>query len=202
MNVRRSITLCAVAGLVAATPARAQKLELAPFAGYRFGGSFENATTGASYGIQAAFAYGGTIEMALGGQNRLHVLYSRQETEFDTLGAATVPITVQYVQVGGTRDMTRRGTARPFVTGALGLGIASFPGSSAGTQTKFGMHGAIGVTTPRASRFVARAEFRGYLTFVGDQAVAGTCGGAGCNIAFASGALLQGEAAVGLGLRF
>jgi len=201
MSARTSLVIALALG-IAAAPARAQNVEIAPFAGYRFGGSLQNSVTSDSYTIDAAFAYGGTLEIALSGQNRLSVLYSRQETQFDTLSANSVPLTLQYFQVGGTRDMTSRGAARPFVTGALGIGIASFPGTNVGTETKFGMHAAIGVTTPRTSRFVVRGEFRGYLTFVGDQAVAGSCGGQGCQIAFASGTLLQGEFAVGLGLRF
>lgn len=202
MKTTQTLAALLVLAAVVARPALAQRLEIAPFAGYRFGGSLQNAANGDSYGIKAAFAYGGTVEMKLSGQTRLHILYSRQETEFDTLATTTVPITLQYIQIGGTRDMTHRGAARPFVTGALGLGIATLPGTSVASQTKFGMHAAVGVTTPSTSRLAARAEFRGYLTFVGDQAIAGSCGGAGCNIVFATSTLFQGEVAVGLGLRF
>ncbi len=205
MSMRRTVIPCAlvaVAALVAATPARAQhQIEIAPFAGYRFGGSLENTVTGDRYNLAADLAYGGVLEVRLSGVNRLTVLYSRQETEVDTLGGG-IPVTLQYIQVGGTRDMTRSGAARPFVTGALGVGIADAPGSAVGTQTKFGLSAILGVKTPSTARVVVRAEARGYLTFVGEQAAAGTCGGGGCQIAFATGTLLQGEVALGLGFRF
>jgi opacity protein-like surface antigen len=201
MNGRRYSTLLVIAALAAGSPARAQQLEIAPFAAYRFGGSLENAVTADQYNLGAAFAYGGIVEVRLSGMNRLTVLYSRQETDADTLGG-TIPITLQYIQVGGTRDMTRTGAARPFVTGALGVGIADAPGTGVGTQTKFGLSAILGVKTPSTSRVVVRAEARGYLTFVGEQAAAGTCGGGGCQIAFATGTLLQGEVALGLGFRF
>lgn len=200
MQTTRTFAALLLAAAVA-RPALAQRLEITPFVGYRMGGSLENSVTQASYGFDAAVAYGGVLEAKLSGQTRLNVTYSWQETQVDTLGGG-VPITVQYIHVGGTRDMTSTGAARPFVTGALGLGIASAPNTAVGTQTKFGLSAALGVKTPSTSRIVVRAEARGYLTFVGEQAAAGTCGGSGCQIAFATGTLLQGEVALGLGFRF
>ena len=213
MSLRPTLSLLAALILTAAPRARAQmfpparaqastfRVELAPFAGFCFGGSLKNSVTGDGYSIKEAFSYGGTLELALSHGNRLSVLYSRTETEIDTIGGS-VPMTLQYVHVGGTRDMRSQGQARPYVSGALGLALADAPGTGVDGDTKFGLSGGIGLRTPGASRLAIRAEARGYATFVGDQNAAGTCGGSGCAIVFQSGVLLQGELALGLGFRF
>jgi hypothetical protein len=46
------------------------------------------------------------------------------------------------------------------------------------------------------------AEIRGFLGFIGETAVKGTCGGGGCAIAFQGTGLLQGEIAAGITFRF
>ena len=213
MSLRRPLVLLATLTLAAAPRAAAQfppprpapaptwRLELAPFAGFRFGGSLKNEVTNESFNIKESFAWGGTLEYARGRGNRLTVLYSRQETEIDTTGG-TVPMTVQYIQVGGTRDMRRQGTALPYVTGALGIALADAAGTRLKNETKFGLAGAVGLRTPGNSRLAIRGEARGYLTFVGSQNAAGTCGGGGCAIVFQSSVLFQGELALGLGFRF
>jgi hypothetical protein len=215
MPLCRSVVLLAVLSLSAVSRARAQFVpprptpatasgyhaELAPFAAFRMGGSLKNSLNNASYTMQSSFAWGGSLDFVLGQGNRLTLLYSRQETEVDTVGG-TVPITLQYVHVGGTRDLRKQGTARPFVTGALGIALADAAGTRIDKSTKFGLSGSIGLRTPGDKRLAIRGEARGYLTFVGEQNTAGTCGGGGCAIVFQSGVLFQGELALGLGLRF
>ena len=207
MNIR--LRMAVVGGVLgalgSASGASAQtpyKFELAPFAAYRVGGSLQNSQTGESYGIKEALSYGGVLEVALGPANRLWVLFSYQDTEIDTLGAGGIPMTLSYLQVGGSRDMVSRGTARPFVAGALGFAMANADGTRVESETKFALSAALGLKTPPNSRLTVRGEVRGYLAFVGDQEAAGICGGGGCNIAFSSGALFQGEFVLGLGLRF
>jgi len=186
----------------ATAQAQVRKVELAPFVAYRVGGSLINGLTGEHYGIKEALSYGGVLEVALKAGNRLWVLYSFQDTEIDTLGTEGVPMTLHYLQVGGSRDMTSRGTARPFVAGALGIALADADGTRVEGQTRFALSAALGLKTPPASRVVVRAEARAYLAFVGEGEAAGTCGGGGCAIAFSSGTLFQGEFALGLGFRF
>jgi hypothetical protein len=67
--------------------------------------------------------------------------------------------------------------------------------------SKFALGMSLGVRTSH-TRLSLRGEARGSLTFVGDQAGVGTCGGGGCQIAFTSSAVFQGEVAVGVGLKF
>jgi len=215
MPLRRSLVLLAVIAPTAASRARAQMIppartpatasgyhaELAPFAAFRFGGSLKNSLNNASYNLQESFAWGGSLDFVLGRGNRLTVLYSRQETQVDTSGG-TVPITLQYVHVGGTRDLRSQGVARPFITGALGIALADAAGTRIDNTTKFGLSGSIGLRTPGDKRLAIRGEARGYLTFVGQQNTAGTCGGGGCAIVFQTGTLFQGELALGLGFRF
>ena len=191
----------AVVALALATPAPAQKVELAPFVAYRLGGSLENSVTRVTYGIDEALAYGGVLEVALKNNNRFWLLYSRQESEIDTSATGSIPVIIQYIQGGGSRDMSNTGTLRPFVAGSLGIALASGEGAGSESLTKFALGMSLGVRTP-GPRLSLRGEARGYLAFVGDQAAVGSCGGGGCQVAFSSGTLFQGELALGLGLRF
>ena len=200
----RILVRCAFGAAVAltlATPAPAQKVELAPFVAYRLGGSLENSVTRVTYGIDEALAYGGVLEVALKNNNRFWLLYSRQESEIDTSATGSIPVIIQYIQGGGSRDMSNTGTLRPFVAGSLGIALASGEGAGSESLTKFALGMSLGVRTP-GPRLSLRGEARGYLAFVGDQAAVGSCGGGGCQVAFSSGTLFQGELALGLGLRF
>lgn len=196
----RRVALLALCALPMVTvPLAAQSgVEIAPFVGYRVGGSLENSQTRATYGIKEALSYGASLEAGREA-SRIWLLYSRQETDIDTLGA-TVPITLQEFMVGGSRDMTAKGTARPFVVGSLGLTSASTNGGR--SISKFALGAGLGLKTPPNSRLVLRGEVRGFATFVGDQAAVGSCGGAGCAIAFTSSVLFQGEFVLGAGIRF
>lgn len=196
----RPVALLALCVLPCVTaPLAAQTgVEIAPFVGYRVGGSLENSQTRAKYGIKEALSYGAALEAGRDA-SRIWLLYSRQETDIDTIGA-TVPITVQEFMIGGVRDMTAKGTARPFVVGSLGLTSASTNGGR--SISKFALGAGLGLKTPPNTRLVIRGEVRGYATFVGDQAAVGSCGGAGCAIAFSTSVLFQGEFVLGLGFRF
>jgi hypothetical protein len=201
--MRRALGIAVVLVVAGAGPALAQRIEIVPFVGYRFGGLMQNLTTGSRYEISPSLAYGGLLEVAFGAGNRFTLTYSRQDTDVDTaMAGAGIPVLLQYLEFGGTRDMKIRGTAQPFVTGGLGLLIASVPGTLVGSATRLSVSAALGARVPAGSRVALRAEARGYLSFVGSSSVAASCGGGGCAIAFQGTGLLQGELAAGITFRF
>jgi len=189
-----------VAGVV---PVAAQRVEVMPFAGYRFGGGMEDLKSGQRYDITPSLAYGGMLEFTLGHGNRFTLTYSRQDTDVDTsVTGAGIPVLLQFLEFGGTRNMKPAGNAQPFVTGGLGLMLASVPGTLVGTSTRLSASAAVGARMPAGARLALHAEIRGFLAFIGESAVAATCGGGGCAIAFQGTGLLQGELAAGVTYRF
>jgi len=201
--MRRVVPVVATMLLSGVVPALAQRVEVMPFAGYRFGGGMENLNTGVRYEITPSMSYGGMLEFTLGQGNRFTLTYSRQDTDIDTsVTGAGIPVLLQYLQFGGTRNMKPAGNAQPFVTGALGLMLADVPGTLVGTSTRLGVSAAVGARMPAGARLALHAEVRGFLAFIGESAVAASCGGGGCAIAFQGTGLLQGELAAGVTFRF
>lgn len=124
---RLRLTAAALALLCAAGGAGAQespgKFELTTYGGYRFGGTFEDVTTGAEVDLDDDTAIGLIANLRESSNTQWELIYSRQETSAD-LGALTTPqpsldVRLQSLQIGGTYlgDGER---ARPYVAATIG----------------------------------------------------------------------------------
>ena len=161
MNHRCRSVVVATALLIAALPAAAQepKFELTPFAGYRFGGTFDFESDDGSYELDDASSYGLIFNARHSGNTQWEVFYSRQDTRArlkDTSGvASSVDTDIQVLQLGGTYQgsgdvfrpylaMTLGGThvrtsingsqSDTFFSGSLGVGMNFAPSSRVGLR--------------------------------------------------------------------
>lgn len=195
--------------LLAALPARAEDssaFQAALHAGYRFGGSLEDQTTG----DDRDFDEGGSFALALElrykpGDDRFYQLwYSRQASEVaDAL--ASYDVDIQYLHLGGTIPIGDRERAQPYF--AAGLGGTRFSSSEPGAKDKTRFSGslALGLAVPLAGHAALRFEARGYVTAV-DTDTAIFCrsdNGTGfCRIVASGSAIVQVEVLAGIAIRF
>jgi len=106
-----------------ASPARA--VEVAPYTGHRYGGSFMDSNTSADFEVADAAAYGLVLDFDLEPNKQIEVLLSRQNTHLSTTGTFTgnplFDLTIDYYHIGGLYMMPESDRVRPFLSGTFGL---------------------------------------------------------------------------------
>ena len=128
MGPRRPGVLAALAVLLAvrvAAPAAAQTVEVAPMAGYGFGGNLFELATNHHLDIDGAPVFGGAVSVAMDNGLWFEALVTHQQADLDLSAGPYGPpgrirAVVNHFLAGGRQDFGT-GRARPFVTGLVGL---------------------------------------------------------------------------------
>jgi opacity protein-like surface antigen len=190
----------ALAVLLAAADARAQKLQLTPFAGYAFGGSVRDTALDGQRSFDASLAYGGSLSVPISEAWRFELLYSRQETKLGGGLAPSFDVTIERY-LAGFQEEKGEGKARWF--GTVWLGATRFvPGQSGfDSETRFGGGVGLGVKTFLAKNVGLRFEARGLYTLVSGSGGV-FCTNGSCLFAFSGSSLWQGDVSGGLILAF
>ena len=143
--------------------------EITAFGAYRFGGTFEEDESDASYELNDSPSFGLILNLRHKDPTQWEILYSQQRTEADFSGAATndpdVDIELHVLQLGGTYQFDGE-MARPYL--AFTLGGTHVRTSSAESKSDTFFSGSIGVGMKflPTSRVGIRVEARAYGTLV------------------------------------
>lgn len=178
--------------------------EITPFAGYRFGGQFDNPATSDNVDIEESPTFGIAIDAVYRPDQAIQVFYSRQSTEVrDTTPRFDVDI--EYFQVGGVATFPLE--AQDWVPYAVGtIGAVRFTPGRGGIddETRFAMTFGGGVQYFFTPRLGLRLEGRGYFTFFDTDAdvFCVSNGGATCLLRTSGNLFWQLEAQAGLTFRF
>jgi len=204
---RTLLASCAL--LLAALPARAEEpspFQAALHAGYRVGGSLEDATTGEErdFDEDASFALALELRAAPDEERYYQLWYSRQESGVSD-ALASYDVDIEYLHLGGTIPIGNRERAQPYF--AAGLGGTRFSSSQPGAKDKTRLSGslAFGVAVPLAGHAAFRFEARGYATAVDtDSAIfCRSDNGTGfCRIVASGSVIVQAEVLAGVAIRF
>jgi hypothetical protein len=184
--------------LVVAASAGAQTVQLAPFAGWQFGGSVLSPVLERSYSFKSGLVWGGTVDFATSEDWRVELFYSRQQTALhDSTG-----LELQYdVNVEryllGIQQETGEGSVRYF--GTLLLGATRFvPGVGSGdSDTRFTAGVGLGVKSLFSKHVGLRLEVRGFYTVV-EKDGGVFCSNGTCLFAYSGSGIWQGDATGGL----
>jgi len=193
--------LCAAAPL-----AHAQgrgSVEIAPFIGYRFGGSVGDTFSAVTYGIDGAASAGVTVSVSVGKTTAIELLFSRQDTGVDVAAYPSTQhheLTIDHLMAGAVGEFPGHGgRVHPFMEAYLGLTRIQSRDANGGYST-YGSAAVGGGVKLDLSRYLAvRLDARAYAIFVSSSAAA-ACGG-GCAFAFTGDAMFQGEVAASLVLK-
>lgn len=204
----RSLTaaLCAVACLTALPlPARAQRVENTPFAGFRVGSVISEVDGrpvvdddgGPSVGVVVDVVFGPLLDGL-----KVEGVFSRQTADLEVRTSlldppASVRVEVDQIQAGGVHDFSD-GRVRPFLAGLLGITRYAVPGD---TEVRFSVGVGTGLKIYPTRHVGIRLDARGYMT-VTDLGSAGVCGGFGCAIGFSVSPAFQGDFTAGLLVAF
>jgi hypothetical protein len=191
------------------TIAQEMKFELTPFAGYRFGGTFNVEGSNETYKLSDSSSYGVMLDIRQRKQNtQVEIIYTRQQT--DATYSAALPddpdidVDIQMLQFGGTFQGDGE-TVRPYL--AATIGGTHIVTRAAGKSSDTFWSGSLGVgfQFKPTSRLGIRLEARGYATLVSSNSSifcgSGPEGGA-CLVQVDGKILGQFEAILGVVFRF
>jgi len=162
-------------------------VELTPFAGYRFGGGFEDNTTGANLDAAASGSVGLILGVPDTHERQYELLYSFQRTELKGGGisgdVAPFGLDIHYLQIGGTYQLSAE-KVRPFLSGGLGMTLFAPDKPGLSSKVYFSLSLGGGVRIPLSNRVGLRFEGRGYLTILPEntQIFCVSSGGAACAV--------------------
>jgi len=208
--VRTAMGAVVAVAMLAPIPALAQQansnltqFSIAPFIGYRGGGSFTEDTTGAKLKLDPAQSYGLVADIRVTRETEVELLWSRQRTQLKADVPVTVPLfysNVDYYHIGGTFLFATEGV-QPFFVATIGATRFSPQQAGLESDTKFSFGAGGGVRIPLTRNFGFRLEGRAYGTVLSNDSAV-FCSGSNCLI-HASGTLLwQYEANAGVYLAF
>src|SRR5262245_57699486 len=195
MSQNKILAVLAVSCLSLVPRAHAGGPELAPFAGYAFGGSFEEFEGGRSVSLESGLSYGAALDIPFSEHWRASLLFSRQQS---AVGEGNLPAFDLHIEryMAGIQEEHGEGPTRYFGTAYFGVtrfdpGLSEFDSQY---EPTFGL--SLGLKQYFSSHVGFRAEARGYY------AITSTNGGVfcagSCLFVFGSKGLWQGEVAGGL----
>jgi hypothetical protein len=205
-RLRRVSPLLGILLAGCALPARA--VDIVPFAGFRFGGDVTTqppgtATESNSLSLNAALSYGAVVDIPLYDVRSLEIYYSRQPTTISAGGTTLtgnrdVTVTVLHVGLVDAVPSDHDPRLSWLLFGTFG-GTQLSAGGETETKPSIGLGG--GVLWMASKHIGIRGDIRALITFSGNSSTTAICNG-GCNVAFSSSVVAQGEMSVGLVARF
>lgn len=162
-------------------------VELTPFAGFRFGGSFEDNTTGLDLDVDEGESFGLILGLQATQESDYELFYSFQKTELKGEGVLSgeplFDLDIHYLHLGGTY-LFQGERVRPFISGGLGLTYFSPNGPGLDSEIDFSLSLGGGVKIPISKKVGLRLEGRGFLTILPENTdiFCVSSGGAACAV--------------------
>jgi hypothetical protein len=164
-------------------------VELAPFVGVQFGGSFESVGSGREFSLGTGLAYGGTANIEVYPSWRVELLYSRQEAELSSRDEG-FGLKVERYMAGIQEEKGDR--VRFF--GVFLMGLTRFAPGLDGYDSDelFTLGLSLGLKTMLTPRIGLRAEARGFYAIV-ESGGGVVCLNGACLFRFQASGLWQGD---------
>lgn len=194
--------------LATAAPAFAQNA-VTIYGGYAGGGSFEQAAGSgtASADLASSAAGAASIDWALDAARNVQLFASGQRTTLQlppgsvAAGSpSSTSLRIGYLHLGGSNFFEGTAGQGAYLAGGLGATFLSPDLAGLSNEVRPSMSLALGWEQPLAPSLALRMEMRGYVTLVNSSG-GFFCSG-GCVVSLKGDALVQGEALLGLSLRY
>ena len=170
------------------------------FAGYHFGGSLTDETSGQSVDLREGGLFGASLDIPLDDSSEFQVFYGHQSTAFTPWPYPTTSdkLKVDYLHIGGTffpEEMSRG----VYVVGGLGATRMTPDADGFNPATNFSLNLGIGYLLPLSRNVGLRFEARGFATIINSR-TAVFCSG-GCVAKLTGSGVSQGAFLIGLSAR-
>lgn len=175
------------------------------YGGYRFGGSLTEDTTGASLDVKEDASYAVAVDIGLDQKSQVQLFYSTQETALTAENFAptanNIELTIDYYHLAFTYFPEKVGSGA-YVVGGLGATHMRPERDNLNSETFFSGSLGVGYMLALGEHVGLRFEARGYATLIDSDSEIFCGSNGGCLAAIEADALYQGEALVGLSVRF
>ncbi|HHJ34375.1 MAG TPA: hypothetical protein ENJ87_01275 [Gammaproteobacteria bacterium] len=186
-------------------------IEITPIAGLRAGGDFTDETNNKKHTIVESEFYGLILSFPHEYGKTIDIYYSHQSSKLRSVSLSLpstsfptddidLPLTIDYLHVGGTTPIEQYENMKTYVSGGLGFTYLNpdLGGLDSDIRPSFSI--GIGMKWPITDNIALRLETRGLATmFNNDTSV--FCSG-GCALEIKGEFFVQGEAFAGLAIRF
>jgi len=197
-----------VAALTVLPVAASAQSALTIYGGYRGGGGFDDAVTGRSIDLKETGSVAASIDLPLDARRQYQFFVSHQKSKFEVAaqpGASAAAIdgqsvSVTYFHIGGTLFIEGQVGRGAYVVGGLGATLFSPGLNGYSDEWRPSANIGIGYEWPLARGVSLRFEARGYLTLVNSEG--GMFCSGGCVVSIKGDSFTQGEALLGLSMRF
>lgn len=184
--------------------------EITPFAGYRFGGSFEIEDSPESYDIDDSTSFGLIINFPHRQDTRWEVFYSQQSSDAIFSGTPidepVYDLDVHVLQLGGTYQFEGQSAhVVPYLAATLGATYMKASADASDSDTFWSASMGLGLLISPNSRVGLRLEGRAYGTFTNsstDLLCQSGPDGAACAVRLDGDLITQVEAFAGVVVRF
>lgn len=183
-------------------------VEITPILGYRGGGEVVDASNDKKHTIESSEVYGLILSFPYEYGKTIEVYYSHQDSALNSInvsaptltGTTNIPLTIDYLHVGGTAPISEQKDLQTFVSGGLGFTYLSPDFTGAQSDMRASLSIGIGLKWPMTERVALRLETRGLATMF-DNNSAILCSG-GCTIQVSGNFFFQAEVLAGLAIKF
>ena len=183
--------------------------EITPLLGYRTGGDVINTTTDKKHSADSSSIYGVIIgSERFDGGKRYELYYSHQSTDFSSVDIGTanptgadLPLTIDYLHIGGTAPISEDELLKTFVSGGLGISYLSPDLAGLESEMRASLSLGIGVRWPMSERVSLRLETRLLATLFNNNASI-FCSNGACDFSVSGNYFTQYEAFAGVSIGF
>jgi hypothetical protein len=182
--------------------------EITPLYGYRGGGEFIDTTTDKKHTVVSSDIYGLIVSWPYEKGKTYEIYYSHQSSDLNSISVtapsptntADIPLTIDYLHIGGTAPISSEADLKTFVSGGLGFTYMSpdFAGAQSDLRASFSI--GVGLKYPITETIALRLETRGLATLFNSNAAL-FCNG-GCSLSVNGNLFLQAEVFAGIGFQF
>jgi hypothetical protein len=206
------LAAAAVFAAGAASPGHAQgtpgtsskESSITVYGGYRFGGGFDDETSGRSWDLADDVSYSIALDIGLDRRTQLQLFvgYSASALKASDFSPTVdnIDLDVTYIHIGGTYFLSQTGQGG-YVVGGLGATYFS-PGQNLNSETKFSFNLGGGYMVPIGKHVGLRLEARAFVTLVDNDGGMFCGSNVGCVVSIQGDTLLQGDVMAGLSIRF
>ncbi len=140
--------------------------EVTPYAGYRFGGSFQLIDSGTHVDVADHASFALALDLSSDATTQYELFYSRQSTSISAQGLPASDMVVEYVHVGGTLLLDTSERLQPYLIGSVGATRFN-PSAAVGSHRAF-FSASIGggLRVPLNRHLSLRLEARAFATLL------------------------------------
>lgn len=186
----------------------ANSIEITPLTAFRVGGDFVDTVSNEDHTIKNSDAYGAILGFPYEAGKILEIYFSHQSSTLNsinvnlptTTGKVDIPITIDYLHIGGTSTISKTNNLATFISGGFGFTYLSPGLSGLQSDLRASLSLGLGLKWPISEVIALRLESRATGTFYNSNSAL-FCDG-GCSLAINGNLFVQADIFAGLTIMF